>query len=424
MRGSKVANTVPVGIFGVVNSLLRHYTSSGCAGRITRSSLCQRRRLLRWLHPQQHRLGTGDAHAAIRPQRVSRGIAWRGDALWHSRWRAAFRSPHRPSRAPHLDDRRSLCFRRHRHCANFRHRRLAVHRTYAFCSVWRSAPTIRSRRRLSRSSCRRSAAAPRSARWRRLVSGRGRRLQSPDTLLLKTGRESWKWILASPAIFAVIGLLLRASAPESPMWLAARDAGELQRVSFGRSSTPPFAASWLYLGDVAAAGRAALCDLHLRADRLGRVGLGQSVASPAGSIAITVAFALGAFGAMPLVEGWGRRPVCIVGFPWACCVRHLAVCANRDRRRRILAYAIGMGAATVLELVYPAELFPTLDPRFGSRIRSRGQPGGRIRRNVPVADRHGAFRRDGGHPRRVCALGDGLWISLLWAPETKGTAIV
>ena len=38
MRGSKVANTVPVGIFGVVNSLLRHYTSSGCAGRITRSS--------------------------------------------------------------------------------------------------------------------------------------------------------------------------------------------------------------------------------------------------------------------------------------------------------------------------------------------------------------------------------------------------
>ena len=58
--------------------------------------------------------------------------------------------------------------------------------------------------------------------------------------LLHAGGDSWKWILASPALFALLGLLLRASAPESPMWLAAREMGELGRSSFRTIFGPSF----------------------------------------------------------------------------------------------------------------------------------------------------------------------------------------
>ncbi len=84
-------------------------------------------------------------------------------------------------------------------------------------------------------------------------------------LLLRTGPESWKWILSSPAIFAAIGLAMRATAPESPMWVATRDSGELHKASFRTIFEPGISGSAsICFGDVAAASRAALCNLHVR----------------------------------------------------------------------------------------------------------------------------------------------------------------
>ncbi|CAM5697612.1 Sialic acid transporter NanT [Streptomyces antimycoticus] len=42
-------------------------------------------------------------------------------------------------------------------------------------------------------------------------------------LLLGTGDDAWRWMLASGAVPAVLFLLLRAGVPESPRWLASRD---------------------------------------------------------------------------------------------------------------------------------------------------------------------------------------------------------
>ncbi len=59
--------------------------------------------------------------------------------------------------------------------------------------------------------------------------------------LLATGPQSWKWILASPALVAGIGLLLRASAPETPMWIAAKRDGTIARTSFATLFAPEYA---------------------------------------------------------------------------------------------------------------------------------------------------------------------------------------
>jgi MFS family permease len=103
--------------------------------------------------------------------------------------------------------------------------------------------------------------------------------------LLQTGAQSWKWILASPAIFAVIGLLLRASAPESPMWLAARDAGELQLVSFGTLFDSAYRGKLAFISAMWLLQVVPLFAIYTYAPTvLAALGLGSS-GSPAGSIA-------------------------------------------------------------------------------------------------------------------------------------------
>ena len=84
-----------------------------------------------------------------------------------------------------------------------------------------------------------------------------------------------------------------------------------------------------------------------------------------------------------------------------------------------LVYAVGMGAATVLELIYPAELFPTSirasATGFAAAVSRVGAFFGTFL--LPVAlERLGVTAVMLG----ACGLSAfGLAISLLWAPETK-----
>jgi MFS transporter, putative metabolite transport protein len=237
--------------------------------------------------------------------------------------------------------------------------------------------------------------------------------------LLRTGPESWKWILASPALFAGLGLLLRTTAPESPMWLAARKTGELQRVSFATMFNPAFRGPLAFVSVMWLLQVVPLFAIYTYAPAV-LTRLGLSTGSPAGSVAITAAFAIGAFVAMPLVEWWGRRPVCIAGFAIAAVafgllpfVPSLIIVAV------FLAYAVGMGAATVLELVYPAELFPTSirasATGFAAAVSRVGAFFGTFL--LPVAlERFGVTTVILG-ASALSAIG--LAVSLLWAPETK-----
>ena len=178
--------------------------------------------------------------------------------------------------------------------------------------------------------------------------------------LLRTGSGSWQWILASPAIFAAFGLLLRASAPESPLWLSSRAAGKLDRASFATIFTARYRGALGFVSVMWLLQVVPLFAIYTFAPTvLAAFGLSGS-ASPAGSVAITAAFFVGSLVSLPLVEWWGRRPLCIAGFAiGVVAFGVLFVSGPALVIESFVAYAVGIGAAAGLELTYPDELFPT-----------------------------------------------------------------
>ena len=242
--------------------------------------------------------------------------------------------------------------------------------------------------------------------------------------LLHTGGDSWKWILASPAIFGAIGLLLRASAPESPMWLAAKSAGVLGSASFATMFAREHRGAFAFVSSMWLLQVVPLFAIYTFAPSvLAALGLSGS-ASPAGGVAITAAFLLGSAISLPLVERWGRRPLCIAGFAiGAASFGFLLLGDPKIVVPCFLTYAVGIGAAAGLELTYPAELFPT-------PIRA-GATG-----FAAAVSRVGAFFGTFALPWMLvrfgittvvalaCALSFvGLLVALRWAPETKGAVL-
>jgi putative MFS transporter len=241
--------------------------------------------------------------------------------------------------------------------------------------------------------------------------------------LLRTGNDSWRWILASPAPFAALGLLLRASAPESPLWLASRAAGEIGRGSLAAIFAPERRGMLAFVSAMWFLQVVPLFAIYTFAPLvLGALGLGAS--SLEGSVAITAAFLVGSLVALPLVELWGRRPLCIAGFAIGAAAFGLLLFANAALVVGcFVAYAIGIGAAAGLELTYPNELFPT-----PIRATATGF--------AAAVSRVGAFFGTFALPWllarfgitlvvvlscALCALG--LIVAIRWAPETKGSSL-
>jgi putative MFS transporter len=242
--------------------------------------------------------------------------------------------------------------------------------------------------------------------------------------LLSTGPNSWKWILASPAVFALAGLLMRASAPESPMWLRARDAGDISALSLSTVFAGPFRKMLTFVSVMWFLQVVPLFAVYTYAPAvLSALGLGDQ-RSPAGSVAITAAFAVGSFLSILLVERWGRRPLCIAGFATGVVAFAFLPFVNAvGVVACFLLYAVGIGAASGLELVYPNELFPT---------HVRGTATG----FAAAFSRIGAFAGTFALPMALVKFGTtpvmltacvlsalGLVISWVWAPETKGRQI-
>jgi putative MFS transporter len=242
--------------------------------------------------------------------------------------------------------------------------------------------------------------------------------------LRAAGSESWRWILASPALFALFGLLLRASAPESALWLASRETGALARTPFWaifrsqhRGALAFVSAMWLLqvipLFAIYAFAPAVLAALGI-----------NDQSSPLGGIAITAAFLIGSLLSLPLVERWGRRPLCIGGF--AVGVGTFALLLFNKPNVVIVsfvAYAIGIGAAAGLELTYPVELFPTpiraSATGFAAAISRIGAALGTFA--LPALLLHLGIATILKGAWVLCAIG--LAVALRWAPETKGTVL-
>ncbi|GAA1216039.1 MFS transporter [Streptomyces rhizosphaericus] len=210
-------------------------------------------------------------------------------------------------------------------------------------------------------------------------------------LLLGTGDDDWRWMLASGAVPAVLFLLLRAGVPESPRWLASRGRVEEAREVVRR-----------HLGQEVSAEELLA---EVRQDRRGGSGLGnlaemfrRGYGIPALFCSlfwicqVAPAFAVrsfqpqmlesfgvtGTFGASALittlavagtglglvvVNRIGRRPLLIGSF---LCV-NISLIALTVLPLHYAALVVGLFAAfqffeaagSGLQFVYPSELFPT-----------------------------------------------------------------
>ncbi len=241
--------------------------------------------------------------------------------------------------------------------------------------------------------------------------------------LLHAGPDAWRWILASPAVFALVGLLLRASAPESPMWQAAQEARG-PRLQFSAMFAPAFRGALAFVSAMWLLQVVPLFAIYAFAPAvLSALGIGNQ-GSPIGSLAITVAFLVGSLASLPLVERWGRRPLCILGFAVATVAFALLLLRNPQIVVAcFVAYALAIGAAAGLELTYPVELFPT-------QIRASATG------FAAAVSRIGAFVGTFALPALLARYGiqwvvigalilsaAGWLLALRYAPETKNTAL-
>ena len=192
--------------------------------------------------------------------------------------------------------------------------------------------------------------------------------------LLRTGSESWRWILVSPAPFALAGLLLRASAPESPLWLASRAEGVIAKTPFSTIFSPRYRGALAFVSAMWLLQVVPLFAIYTFAPAvLAALGM-NALSSPIGSIAITMAFLLGSVVSLPLVECWGRRPLCIAGFAIGV-VAFVAVA--RDRRGvggRLLRHICNRNRSGRRPRTHLSQrAVPHADPRHRNRLCRRGR---------------------------------------------------
>jgi putative MFS transporter len=205
-------------------------------------------------------------------------------------------------------------------------------------------------------------------------------------LLLFTGPNGWRWMLASSAIPAIIIVLLRMGTPESPRWLLsknrvqeARDVvkqvfgadydidslGEIQdKTRFSKVFEPGYLKRTLFIGLFWMLQVIPLFAIYtFGPEILDAFHLGHGSLSNLGSALISAFFLIGCIPAMYLVNTMGRRRLIIVSFLFMTIGLLMdALFANSSVwivLLGFLVYAISSGGPNVLDLVYPSELFPT-----------------------------------------------------------------
>ncbi|MEK0097383.1 MFS transporter [Streptomyces sp. A475] len=207
----------------------------------------------------------------------------------------------------------------------------------------------------------------------------------------------WRWLLFSGAVAGLVVVLMRRGIPESPRWLLSKgrveEAREVVRTVYGtdldpetlRAEAATAAAAQSTTGTAGAlAGivrggylkRTIMCGTlyfaqitpqyalyTFGATILAAAGLTGASAATLGELFIAALFALGVLPALRLVETWGRRPMAVVPFAvMAVPLIALGVWSDGPAWFVIAAfavYAFVSGGPSILEWIYPNELFPT-----------------------------------------------------------------
>lgn len=201
------------------------------------------------------------------------------------------------------------------------------------------------------------------------------------------GPDAWRYVLASPAVIGVALFLIRIGTPESPRWLiskgrydeanqvikqvygpsfslanlpeepASRKTSLLQLMREGYGARMFFVATFWSCSVVPVFAVYAFAPRVLQALNL------KGAWASYGSVAITLLFVVGCIVATRLINSLGRRSLVIYSFMLSG-LALLGLGAFSHASGPVVltlfgAYALFIGGAQVLQLVYPNELFPT-----------------------------------------------------------------
>ncbi|MFD9130715.1 MFS transporter [Kitasatospora sp. NPDC059571] len=269
------------------------------------------------------------------------------------------------------------------------------------------------------------------------------------------GQGSWRWMLASSSLLCAVFLVIRRGTPESPRWLAAHgrvgdavravekhlgvrvDGRELMpdpAASAGPAGlrlllTPPYRRRTLFCGLFFFCQVGPLfAMLTFGPQILGSFGMpGGTVLDTLGTGLISLVFLLGCYPALRLIDTRGRRPVIVWSFAlmilplvllgvWPAAPAAVAVTA-------LCAYAFLCGGPNVLDWTYPNELFPTeIRATAVGVATSVSRIGAAVGTYLLPLSLNGL----GTGPTMLIAAGAtalGLLVCVLWAEETRGTAL-
>lgn len=208
-----------------------------------------------------------------------------------------------------------------------------------------------------------------------------------NLILSNGGPDAWRYVLASPAVIGVVLFLIRIGTPESPRWLiskgrydeadrvikqvygadfslanlpeepAARKTSLLQLMREGYGARMLFVATFWSCSVVPVFAVYAFAPRVLHALNL------KGAWASYGSVAITLLFVVGCVIATRIINTLGRRPMVIYSFLLSD-LALLGLGAFSHASGPVVltlfgAYALFIGGAQVLQLVYPNELFPT-----------------------------------------------------------------
>lgn len=270
-------------------------------------------------------------------------------------------------------------------------------------------------------------------------------------ILAHTGADGWRWVLASGAVLGALLFLVRIGTPESPRWLVSKgrfdEADRIIRQVYGPSfsvASMPAQASGkkVSLGALLHSGYGkrmlfvivfwtaavvpmfavysfapvVLQALHLKGDW-----------ASFGSVLITLLFVVGCVIATRLIDSMGRRPLLIHSFLWSSlALLGLGAFSNGSEIPVLLmfgAYALFIGGAQVLELVYPNELFPTEIRAFAVGIGSSMTRVGSAVGTWLVPISLGSIGIGNTMYAAAAVSIVGLVVSVWLAPETRGMSL-
>ncbi|UZE26132.1 MFS transporter [Pseudomonas sp. B21-056] len=208
-----------------------------------------------------------------------------------------------------------------------------------------------------------------------------------NAILNVGGDEAWRYVLASAAIIGLALFILRMGTPESARWLLSKgraveaeavikrvygagyslrdlpEENDQKKMSFsdllhsGYGKRMFFVSVFWTCSIIPVFAVYAFAPTVLQALNL----KGQWAAY--GSIAITFLFVIGCIAATRLINTMGRRSMLIHSFLWSGVALLLLARFSSGNELVVLAlfgaYALFIGGAQVLQLVYPNEIFPT-----------------------------------------------------------------